>query len=116
MKFKLPCLIHTPIVGSEGDLLARDEAFSVTLQDVLLFSTGAAEVPPIGFQPTPALTFHDDGLFPWANTCSNTLSLSLEHGQYEEYCRLRQSVKSTTYIAASSISLALCFMSYFTIN
>lgn len=76
-------------VGCEGDLHASnngaDEAFSVTLQDVLLFSTGAAEVPPIGFHPTPALAFHDDGLFPRANTCSNTLSLSLEHSQYEEF-------------------------------
>ena len=33
----------------------KDESFSVTLKDVLLFSTRVSTNPPIGFIPTPKI-------------------------------------------------------------
>ncbi|CAC5376878.1 G2H3 [Mytilus coruscus] len=56
--------------------LQEDEDGEITLGDVLSFATGADCVPPLGFDPSPSITFlHDSGLFPKANTCSMELKL-----------------------------------------
>ncbi|XP_063445700.1 uncharacterized protein LOC134725640 [Mytilus trossulus] len=67
------------IVGYWRDFLIdlqEDEDGEITLGDVLSFATGADCVPPLGFDPSPSITFlHDSGLFPKANTCSMELKL-----------------------------------------
>lgn len=57
--------------------------FSIKFEDVLAFSTGAPTEPPMGFQPSPSLSFQSDSLFPRANTCSNTLFITLQSMGFE---------------------------------
>ncbi|XP_016521610.1 G2/M phase-specific E3 ubiquitin-protein ligase-like [Poecilia formosa] len=61
---------------------AEDEEGSSKLQNILVFATGASEIPPIGFSPGPSIEFlhgsseesHTKKL-PMANTCINCLKL-----------------------------------------
>ncbi|XP_046856096.1 G2/M phase-specific E3 ubiquitin-protein ligase-like [Xenia sp. Carnegie-2017] len=63
----------------EGIELTEEERFAseATPKHILLFATGATNVPTIGFVPKPTITFvHDDGkMIPSAQTCSNSLHL-----------------------------------------
>ena len=43
-----------------------------TLENILVFATGASEVPPLGFRPSPSIQFWDD-IRPRSNTCGNVL-------------------------------------------
>ena len=59
----------------------RDETickFSITLEDILSFATGAKSVPPVGFIPSPSILFEQSSFFPRANTCANILFLPLQ--------------------------------------
>lgn len=49
----------------------------MTLQDLLVFFTGAENEPPLGFTPKPSLTFlhHLSDILPTASTCSLQLRL-----------------------------------------
>ena len=67
---------------SEQEVL---ETFQVSLGDVLAFATGASAIPPMGFNPTPAIKFHSTSPFPLANTCANTLSLPLFSHSHEGF-------------------------------
>ena len=58
---------------SNGD----EEIFNLQFQDILAFVTGATHPPPIGFQKDPKIQFHNVGPYPRANTCANTLFLSV---------------------------------------
>ena len=59
----------------------------VTLQSIVVFSTGADDVPPLGFDPHPEVTFQHEpqfgicrtyiSRFPLASTCANRLMLPL---------------------------------------
>jgi len=72
--------------------LVADEMRPVTLEQVLVFATGAECVPPLGFSGTATLEFiHDanelrpsDRHLPTANTCSLILRLPL-HSSYNEF-------------------------------
>lgn len=61
------------------DLTEEEVKFIPTLtpHHLLMFSTGAAQVPVTGFDPEPSVKFiHDESkLIPSASTCSNTLYL-----------------------------------------
>lgn len=59
--------------NSNGD----DESFDIHFHDILAFVTGATRPPPIGFQKTPKIQFPREGPFPRANTCANSLILSV---------------------------------------
>ncbi|XP_046839463.1 uncharacterized protein LOC124433706 [Xenia sp. Carnegie-2017] len=64
----------------EGIELTEEEerfASEATPKHILLFATGATNIPTIGFVPKPTITFvHDDGkMIPSAQTCSNSLHL-----------------------------------------
>ena len=50
------------------------------LKDILIFATGADQIPPMGFVPTPSVTFDASTRFPMANTCANVLILPLNAG------------------------------------
>ncbi len=61
------------------------EEYSLRLEDVLQFATGATAEPPIGFVPSPKLAFQSDSPLPSANTCVNAIFLPLQHVGYEEF-------------------------------
>ncbi|KAF6726454.1 G2/M phase-specific E3 ubiquitin-protein ligase [Oryzias melastigma] len=49
----------------------EDGAFNITLEDILVFASGADRIPVLGFNPKPTLEFLSDPTrrFPEANTC-----------------------------------------------
>lgn len=55
----------------------RDFIPVLTPSHMLMFTTGATDVPSIGFDPKPVITFvHDEEkAIPCAQTCSNVLYL-----------------------------------------
>lgn len=50
----------------------------MTLESILVFATGASEIPPLGFQPGPTIQFWND-VRPRSNTCGNVLFLPLHN-------------------------------------
>ncbi|XP_076852371.1 G2/M phase-specific E3 ubiquitin-protein ligase-like [Brachyhypopomus gauderio] len=54
---------------------SEEKMTAVSLEDLLLFATGLAALPPAGIIPPPRLEFLSDSPFPVANTCANTLKL-----------------------------------------
>ena len=56
----------------------------LTLEELLIFFSGAKRIPPLGFDPMPTLAFNE-GVFPTASTCSLTLSLPLSHDDYASF-------------------------------
>ncbi|XP_013888230.1 G2/M phase-specific E3 ubiquitin-protein ligase [Austrofundulus limnaeus] len=59
------------LLDSEGKVTA------VSLEDLLMFATGLAALPPAGMIPPPRIEFLSDSPFPVASTCANTLKLPL---------------------------------------
>lgn len=59
-------------------------ASDATLEQVLIFATGASEIPPVGFHPSPEVRFWDD-VRPRSNTCANVLYLPLKSEDYEDF-------------------------------
>ena len=68
--FIFACIL---ILGTDGSVEADGEKFQIRLEDVLMFTTASPSKPPLGFIPTPSLSFEVDSPFPRANTCTNTL-------------------------------------------
>lgn len=62
-------------------IILTDNKSNATLQDVLVFATGANEPPPMGFESALNLELMM-GKFPLANTCGLTLLLPLHHAEY----------------------------------
>ena len=47
------------------------------MQDLLIFATGAARIPPLGLTPKPQIRFTKESDYPIANTCAIILFLPL---------------------------------------
>ena len=45
----------------------------LTLEDILVFSTGASSIPPLGWSEQPRIEFKTECDLPSASTCSNCL-------------------------------------------
>ncbi|XP_049926216.1 G2/M phase-specific E3 ubiquitin-protein ligase-like isoform X2 [Epinephelus moara] len=83
-----------PIDVEGGDaVLIQDglEPVHITLEDVLMFATGADRIPPLGFSVVPSLAFLHEPLnsqrkrkFPEANTCALIMRLPM-HASYEQF-------------------------------
>ena len=56
-----------------------------SIQEVLVFVTGASRPPPLGFDEPATITFADDEPFPMANTCSNNIRLPVCYSEFEEF-------------------------------
>ena len=69
----------------QGNLVVNEECFKLTLEDILVFATGASAVPPMGFDLTPKITFHHTSPMPIANTCIPSLSLPLGIKEYKRF-------------------------------
>ncbi|XP_062308193.1 G2/M phase-specific E3 ubiquitin-protein ligase-like [Osmerus eperlanus] len=50
---------------------------TVSLEDLLMFSSGLSSLPPAGIVPQPRIEFLTNSPFPMANTCANTVKLPL---------------------------------------
>ena len=57
---------------------------TITLEDVLAFTTAASRVPPMGFNSLVKVFFIDE-LFPRSNSCSLHLYLPLKWNDYSEF-------------------------------
>ena len=76
----------------ESGKICHDEGTPMTLGDVLAFITGATNVPVIGFDQQPTITFDFNAPEGWkltSNTCSNTIhfpvnSVLLEYESFKE--------------------------------
>nr|XP_055034496.1 G2/M phase-specific E3 ubiquitin-protein ligase-like [Misgurnus anguillicaudatus] len=66
-------------LGFWGDYLldSEEKLTAVSLEDLLMFATGLAALPPAGITPPPRIEFLSNSPFPVANTCANTLKLPL---------------------------------------
>lgn len=58
----------------------------VTLAEVLIFFTGADNIPPLGYQ-SASMYFNHDRIFPTGSTCAITLTLPTKHVKYEDFKR-----------------------------
>ncbi|XP_039505457.1 G2/M phase-specific E3 ubiquitin-protein ligase-like [Pimephales promelas] len=82
--------------GDAAVELEGGEKIEITLEDVLVFASGASAIPPFGFVENPTITFlHEDlngnrRMFPEANTCAITLKLPIGH-EYEDFCHFMTS-------------------------
>lgn len=69
------------------ELTQKEKSFAsqATPGHLLLFTTGATNVPTIGFEPKPCISFvHDDAKkIPSAQTCSNVLYLYINKSTLE---------------------------------
>ena len=58
---------------------------ALTLEDILVFVTGADHVPPMGFGKKLTLSFDAENRFPVASTCSMTLYLPTQYADYDHF-------------------------------
>lgn len=74
------------IEGGDALLVLEEEPCTISLEDVLMFATGADKIPPLGFPVKPSLDFIYDKArkYPEANTCALILRLPI-HQTYEEF-------------------------------
>ena len=75
--FSLDGTLQEGLENSEVTLTGKEKGVIplLTPSHILLFATGAANTPSIGFDPKPMITFvHDDGkMIPSAHTCADHL-------------------------------------------
>uniref|UniRef100_A0A671MGJ7 HECT domain-containing protein n=1 Tax=Sinocyclocheilus anshuiensis TaxID=1608454 RepID=A0A671MGJ7_9TELE len=82
--------VHYSLKGNAAVEVDGGDKISVTLQDVLVFASGASAIPVFGFKENPNIIFlHEniDGnrrMFPEANTCTMTLKLPVGQ-EYDEF-------------------------------
>ena len=61
------------------------EERTLTLEDILVFVTGADRIPPMGFEKKLTLSFDPESLYPIASTCSPTLYLPTRFVKYDDF-------------------------------
>ena len=71
--------------------LADNVVEDLCLQDLLVFTTGADSIPPLGFDDPITLDFYDQEKdikrLPWASTCSLSLYLPRGYEDTDEFKR-----------------------------
>uniref|UniRef100_A0A673FE31 HECT domain-containing protein n=1 Tax=Sinocyclocheilus rhinocerous TaxID=307959 RepID=A0A673FE31_9TELE len=72
----------------QAELTFLDGVFEITLDQLLVFASGADRIPALGFSPQPTLNFiHETGRkYPEANTCLVKLKLPI-HNTYEVFTK-----------------------------
>ena len=63
----------------------EEQEISLSLSEVLVFGTGAASEPPMGFQRKPKIAFSERSRYLTANTCTNTIFLPREELNYNDF-------------------------------
>lgn len=59
--------------------------FPLTLGEILVFITGSSRVPPMGFSPTPKITFTSEHCLPHSSTCTNRLTIPEYLENYDKF-------------------------------
>ena len=79
--------INSPMeVSVSVSYLLSDGASEVSVEDVLIFFSGAASIPPLRFDTEPALYFNPKSWYPTASTCAVTLTLPTKyHDNYADF-------------------------------
>ena len=72
------------LLGANGVVHVKGDSFRISLGDVMIFTTGVATEPPLGFSNKPNIKFCD-GSFPRANTCINALYLPLPLNSEDDF-------------------------------
>jgi hypothetical protein len=57
----------------------------VTLEDILIFTTGASAIPPLGFEPNPTINFVEWECLPFASSCENIIHFPKTLINYNRY-------------------------------
>ena len=57
----------------------------VTLEDILIFTTGASAIPPLGFDPSPKICFVEWECLPFASACANILNFPRTLVRYNHF-------------------------------
>ena len=78
-------------VDGNGEIKVKEDGeeqtLSLSVVDIVVFTTGAAQIPPMGFAARPFIVFKDAAYstsdLPSASTCSNTLYIPTVH--YNDY-------------------------------
>ena len=68
-----------------------DGEIPCSLEDVLIFFSGSDQVPPLGFEKEPAISFHDSVL-----ATSSTCDLQLRLPMHGSYTRFREAMYLST--------------------
>ena len=55
------------------------------MEDVLIFLSGSAVVPPLGFDKSPSIVFNHKGPLATASTCDLQLRLPIIHRTYSDF-------------------------------
>ena len=55
--------------------------------EVVIFFSGSDVIPPLGFSPSPSISFNKDALYPSSFTCSMNLILPTKHNDYDTFKR-----------------------------
>ena len=69
------------LIDSNGEVVTENEGTAkISLEDILIFATGASKIPPMGFDEQPSVAFNpkrEAGGLPSASTCAKRLYLPL---------------------------------------
>ena len=63
----------------------KEDQYHITLESIVVFSTGMPEEPSLGFSPKPALLFEKDAIFPSANTYANQLYIPIQKMTFDVF-------------------------------
>ena len=74
----------TSYFGNLDGTAQTEDGQQVTMEDILIFFTGACKEPPLGFGKQPMLLF-EDGELATASTCDLKIRLPLKHETYERF-------------------------------
>ena len=65
--------------------LDNPEDTGVTLEDIMIFTTGVAHVPPLGFDKALKIQFMGEQRLPQASTCSLSLKFPRDLTSYDTF-------------------------------
>jgi len=81
----------------------------MSLKDIVVFGTGMAEEPPMGFLPRPSLVFHSNKCSPMANTCAKEINIPVQTKSYEEFAyNMTFGILNAVQSLSHSLNILMC--------
>ena len=79
--------LSAPTVASIHSLEGESSSVTLRLEDLLAFTTGADQIPPLGFDGIAQVNFLHEGwqILPTACTCAPSISLPTVHETYDSF-------------------------------
>ncbi len=89
---------------------SEPENLPLILEDVLIFTTGAAGVPPLGFEEEPSIVFNAEDEaksdLPTSSTCTNTLFIpTTNHNDCKKHRARSGSLQLVNYVCTCECTL-----------